>query len=344
VGVVDQAVKRLEAMERAGVQMPWRSADAADDRSATQEEGPAQARQPQLHQLAPLQSAFGAERAIQPGPVASVALPSADLDANSPSAVQSLLDKPGAAPTKRPVAKRVEIDLARLASLGYITPLSQQRSVIAEEFRVIKRPLLMNARVESEESVVRGNVIMLTSTLPGEGKTFSSINLAMSIAGEHGKTVLLIEADSARPAVLDRLGIPRANGLFDVLADDTVGLADVILQTNVDGLSVLPVGTPSPRSTELLASDSMRRLIERLAQEDPDRIVIFDGPPLLPSVEGRELAAHAGQVVMVVEFGKTSRAKLAQAMAMLDRCPVVMTLLNKSQAGNASASYGYYAY
>ncbi len=339
MGVVDQAIKRLEAMERAGVEMPWRSTTAASANTAGHESVVRKTSPLQDEVVAHIESP--ADQSAQP--VNGSATPGAQTDAE-PNALRS---KSGAGESfAQPSAsgRRIEIDLACLAGLGYITPLNQQRSTIAEEFRVIKRPLLMNARVESEEAVLHGNIIMVTSSMPGEGKTFSSINLAMSMAGEPGKTVLLIEADSARPAVLSRLGVAEPVGLFDVLANESLSLADVVLQTNVDGLFVLPVGTPSPRSTELLASDRMRLLIEQLAQEDPNRIVIFDGPPLLPSVEGRELAAHAGQVVLVVEFGKTVRSKLSQAMAMLERCPIVMTLLNKSQTGESSASYGYYAY
>ncbi len=150
----------------------------------------------------------------------------------------------------------MEIDLARLSANGYVTPAAA-RSRLAEEFRVIKRPLLTNARGKSAAPIANANRIMVTSALPGEGKTYVSLNLAMSIAMELDTSVLLVDADASRPAVLDRLGLPPSRGLLDLLVDPALSLDECVLATNVERLSILPAGTQQSQATELLASESM---------------------------------------------------------------------------------------
>ncbi|HEU5297178.1 MAG TPA: chromosome partitioning ATPase, partial [Burkholderiaceae bacterium] len=142
-----------------------------------------------------------------------------------------------------PAAKQVTIDLKRLGAMGYLTP-DGSRTQLANEFRVIKRPLLKNVFDRSAAPVERANLIMVTSSLPGEGKTFVAVNLALSMAMELDKTVLLVDADVARPSVLTRLGLPPTLGLLDVLSDTSVQLSDCLLRTNIDGLTILPAGAP----------------------------------------------------------------------------------------------------
>lgn len=238
-------------------------------------------------------------------------------------------------------SRSVAIDLGRLAAMGYVTP-DTPRTQLADEFRVIKRPLLANALGRSAAPVARGNLIMVTSALPGEGKTFTAINLAMSIAMELDHTVLLVDADVARPAVLERLGLPASKGLLNLLTDPQIELADVLLRTNVEKLAILPAGTHHDRATELLASEGMNRLLEDLAGRYPDRIIVFDAPPLLPSTESRVLATRMGQVVVIVEAEKTPQSALEQALATIESCPVVMTLLNKVARSDVGSYYGYY--
>ncbi len=238
-------------------------------------------------------------------------------------------------------APRVEIDLGRLQTMGYLAP-GAPRTQLADEYRVIKRPLLKNIVGTSAAGVARPNLVMITSALPGEGKTFSAINLALSIASEMDRTVLLIDADVQRPAVLDRLGLPHAKGLLDVLTDPEVGVQDVLLRTNIEKLSILPAGSPQSHATELLASDAMARLVDEMASRYPDRVLIFDAPPLLPSTESRVLATHMGQVVMVVAADRTPQASAMEALATIESCPLVMTLLNKARRSGAGSYYGYY--
>ena len=244
-----------------------------------------------------------------------------------------------AAPGDLPASPQVEIHLERLTAMGYVSPQAPA-SRRAEEFRMAKRPLLMNARGNPAAPVVHANRIMVTSSLPREGKTFVSINLALSIAMERDTTVLLIDADVTRPAVLERLALPPSKGLLDVLSEPGLDVQSVLLRTNIERLSILPAGTLQEQATELLASKSMSVLVDKLASRFPNRILLFDAPPLLGSTESRVLAAHMGQVVFVVEADRTPQRQVLDALATLENCPVVMTLLNKASSSEAGSYYG----
>ncbi len=249
--------------------------------------------------------------------------------------------RPGAA---QAVSRRVEIDLKALAALGVGVP-GAARSQIADQYRVIKRPLIKNAMGKGASVIAHGNLIMVTSALPGEGKTFTSINLALSIAAELDNTVLLVDADVARPSLMRMLGLPTDSpGLLDLVQDDSMDMASVLLSTNVEKLSILPSGTPHPRATELLASEAMVKLLEEVAARYPDRIIVFDSPPLLITTESRVLATHMGQIVMVVSAGKTLQADVKRALATIESCPVKLLLLNRSSSlfkGGYGYGYGY---
>lgn len=237
---------------------------------------------------------------------------------------------------------QVEIDLKRLARMGGVTP-DAERSQVAEEFRLIKRPLLANAFGQGGAAVRNGNLIMVTSALPGEGKSFCSLNLAISIAMEMERTVLLVDADVARPRLPEYLGIRAGKGLLDVLQDPKLELSEVMLRTNIPKLSLLPAGHPYKHGTELLASSAMSRLVADLANRYPDRVIIFDSPPLLSTSEPSVLATHMGQIVMVVEAEKTSQEAVKEALSQLESCEVIGMVLNKATAvlGNDNY-YGYY--
>lgn len=245
-----------------------------------------------------------------------------------------------------PVSRTAHIDLGALAARGMVTP-DEPRSSIAEEFRVIKRPLLRNATDTSAVRIENANLIMVTSALPGEGKTFSAINLAISMAMELDYTVLLVDADVSRPSVFRQLGLPPERGLMDVLAGEVTDLSEVLLRTNIEKLSILPAGMPHQRATELLASENMNRLLKQIASRYSDRIVIFDSPPLLVTTESRVLATHMGQVLVVVEAERTTHASVKQALATIESCPIKLMMLNKSRQSGPGSYYGYgygYAY
>ena len=234
------------------------------------------------------------------------------------------------------------INLARLHRMGVVSP-DAEKSQIAEEFRIIKRPLIANAFGQGTARVKNGNLIMITSSLPGEGKSFCAINLAISMAMEMDRTVLLIDADVAKPRVPEYLGIHADKGLLDVLQDKDLKLSDVLIRTDIAKLTVLPAGRTYKRATELLASAAMTRLVEDIGNRYPDRIILFDSPPLLATSESSVLATHMGQIVMVVEAEKTSQDAVREALSHIQSCEVVGMLLNKTTpTPGADYYYGYY--
>ncbi len=241
------------------------------------------------------------------------------------------------------VSQQVQIDLEALAAAGIVSP-NAPRSQVADQYRVIKRPLVSNAMGKGPTVIANGNLIMVTSSVPGEGKSFTAINLAISIAAELDNTVMLVDADVARPSVLRVLGLPAGPGLLDLLLDNSAELSSMLLKTNIDKLSILPSGTPHVRATEMLASDAMTNLLADMAKRYTDRIIIFDSPPLLLTTEARVLATHMGQIVMVVQAEKTLRSDVQDALATIEACPVKMMVLNQARttsAGGYGYGYGY---
>lgn len=237
--------------------------------------------------------------------------------------------------------RSVEINLARLHQMGMVTA-DGGRTTAAEDFRIIKRPLLRNAAEAVRQGRRNGNLVVVTSALPGEGKTYCAVNLAMSIAMEKDHTVLLVDADVARPSVLRVLGLPGAPGLMDILLDERMGLADVILRTNIASLSLLPAGRNHQHATELLASQAMCALLADIASRYPERIVIFDAPPLLLTSEANVLAARMGQVILVVEAETTTQRDVREALRRLENCPQVDLICNKAHAFAGAGYDGYY--
>jgi receptor protein-tyrosine kinase len=234
----------------------------------------------------------------------------------------------------------IQLDLARLADLNFVS-LTSERRVINEEYRVIKRKLLNNAFGGLSHTLTHPNLIMVTSSRPGEGKTFTSVNLALSMALEKDKTVLLVDADVLRPMVAKTLNFTAENGLTDYLSSDALDVEDVLLSTNVDRLKILVAGRQHHLSTELLASEKMLKLAAEFASRYPDRIVIFDAPPLLGVNETAVLAAMCGQAVVVVEENQSKLAEIDQAVALLPEALAIGFVINKAHR-NQGKGYGYY--
>jgi receptor protein-tyrosine kinase len=235
------------------------------------------------------------------------------------------------------------LDFTKLQLAGFVTP-SGTRTRIAEEYRVIKRPLLLKALATGEEAIDHGNMIMVTSANPGEGKTFTAVNLALSIASERDLHVLLVDADVQRPNIFKTLGVAEEKGLLDVLSGETGDIGDVLIRTNIRNLSLISAGTPALATTELLASQKMANLMEDMARRYPDRIIIFDAPPVLASSEPSVLALHVGQVVVVVEAGRTGQRALEETLNHISVCPNISLVLNKAEVQNRSDRFGAYSY
>jgi protein-tyrosine kinase len=265
------------------------------------------------------------------------------IDAYSGRSVNFQKNVKPAQPQAASQSRLVELDFDALSAAGIVSPLAP-RTQIADQYRVIKRPLIENALGKGASIVANGNLIMVTSAVAGEGKSFTAINLAMSMATELDTTVMLVDADVARPSVMRVLGLPDGPGLLDLVLNDSTDLSNVLLRTNVDKLTILPSGTPHERATELLASDAMVRLIDDIAQRYSDRIIIFDSPPLLLTTEARVLATHMGQIVVVVRSGTTLQSDVKHALSTIEACPVKLMLLNQVTSlfkGRDVYGYGY---
>lgn len=310
MSLIEQAAKRLEELRRAGAEIaetsPAHDIDARAD-------------------AAPTPEAF--VRALDRRPHFS-----SPSRTGAPEDFRTHADHPG---------RQVEVDFATLKQRGFVTP-DAPKSQIAEEFRVLKRPIIRNAVGKNGVRVRNGNLVMVTSALPGEGKTFTSLNLALSIAMEVDSRVLLVDGDVAHPSIPQLLGSPNGPGLLDLLTRDDLDFADALVKTNIDKLAVLPAGSRHRRATELLASEQMASLLRELASRYSDRIVIFDSPPLLATTEARVLATHMGQIVMVVAADSTSHHAVTQALGTIEACEVVLMALNKARRTEVGTYYGYY--
>lgn len=236
-----------------------------------------------------------------------------------------------------------DLDLKALSDKGHISVLGERKQ-INEEYREIKRKLIANAFGAMSKTLNNPNIIMVTSSRPSEGKTFTATNLALSIAAEQDKTVLLVDADVLKPNVLNTLGLQRRKGLMEYLTGDVEDISEVLYSTNIDKLKIIPAGKSHHLSTEMLASQKMHETVDEFANRYPDRIVIFDTPPLIGINESAILANFAGQAVVVVEEGKTKVNDIKMSVERLNPEMAIGFVVNKSihHDTDGSGYYGYY--
>ncbi|MGD8414737.1 MAG: XrtA-associated tyrosine autokinase [Candidatus Latescibacterota bacterium] len=242
----------------------------------------------------------------------------------------------------KPLSRQINLNIGKLAESGFATP-AQTSSPLMNSYRMIKRPLINIARGKGSKKPVNPNVIMITSSMSGEGKSYTAINLAFSIAMEQDKHVMLVDADVNKPSHHEIFEVNNPLGLTDLLLGKVKGISEVLTKTSIPSLSLMFAGTQYPNATELLASQAMEDLITDISGRYPDRIVIFDSPPLLLTTEASALAPHMGQVVMVIEAEKTLKSQVENSLSLLSN-EVVMLLLNKVRAKSDEAGFGYYGY
>ncbi|MCW8883728.1 MAG: XrtA-associated tyrosine autokinase [Motiliproteus sp.] len=233
----------------------------------------------------------------------------------------------------------IEVNIERLVGFGMITP-DEDFTQIKEEYRYIKRPILNNAFGDNNGKLINSNLVMVSSSFPGEGKTFTAINLAISFALEQDRKVLLVDADVINPHICKRLDISEQKGLLDYLRG-SCEVSDIINDTNISNLKLLTAGTRSHHTTELLASDKMLTLMSELSTRYNDRIVVFDTAPILGASETGVLSQMIGQAVVVVEEERTTHGQLERALSQLDPKTAVGLVLNKSKKSRREY-YGYY--
>lgn len=237
----------------------------------------------------------------------------------------------------------LHIDYPRLRAHGLMPP-EEGAQRMADEYRRIKRPLLAGAFGKGAARLPHGNLIMVASSVPGEGKTFTSLNLALSIVQELDYTVLLVDADVAKPHISRVLRLDDRPGLIDVLLDESLDLQEVLVNTDVEGLRILPAGPVHRQSTELLASERMTALAAQMADRYPDRVLVFDTPPLLATTEAQAMSNLMGQVVLVVRAGSTPQQAVMQSLETLGQRAGVNVVLNQVRGTSSDPYYGYYGY
>ena len=238
-------------------------------------------------------------------------------------------------------ARTIVINQDALRVAGLLPPTHQERE-LAQQFRHIKRPLINNALGRGVVPIPQGNLVMVASAVPGEGKTFTSVNLALSMRLEEDVTVLLVDGDVVSPRISRILGVENEPGLLDVVRDPGVSVGSAILATDVPGLSFLPAGRPDANPTELLASTRMRDVVALLAGHDATRLVLFDSAPLLLTTESHALAQVVGQILVVVRADLTPQHVVLDALETLGEGKPVFLVLNQSMT-QPHAGY-YYQY
>ena len=257
----------------------------------------------------------------------------------------ALRPPPPLAPVARiapPVAVRTAtIDRELLSDNGLLVP-GAAIGVLAEEFRLAKRQLLLTARRLADHDPAKARTMLVCSPQPGDGKTHCAVNLAISMAAERDLRVLLVDADFAKPSVMSRLGVADGPGLLDALADPTLDVESCVVGTDIPNLSLLPAGASSTADTELIASERTPELIARLLAADPERFVIFDSPPALAASPAAVLALHVGQVMLVVRADRTSESDIRDTVHRLDGCEIIQLLLNSVSFAPDGARYGSY--
>lgn len=240
------------------------------------------------------------------------------------------------------------LDRDLLRENGMIVP-DGTVSALLEEFRIVKRELFAKATMlrGSDDARLRNkaNRVLISSPLPGEGKTYCATNLALAIAAEKESEVLLVDADFAKPSVLSTLGLEGGPGLMDALVDRTLKVADCVIPTDLPGLNVLPAGRSTGSDTEYLTTRHARETIESLGRGAAQRIVIFDSPPALAASPAAELAKLVGQTMVVCRADTTGRSALEDTVSLLSGCKDIELLLNAVQFSPSGRRFGsYYGY
>ena len=248
----------------------------------------------------------------------------ATTSAAAPSAPRPRNDADAPLPTRT-----ISINQDALRAAGMLPPAHQERE-LAQQYRQIKRPLINLALGRGVSRLPHGNLIMLASAVPGEGKTFTSLNLALSMQLETDITVLLVDGDVVNPRISQILGADNELGLLDVIRDPSLALRTVILPTDVPGLTFLPAGRQDANATELLASARTQEVISQLGSDDATRLVLFDSAPLLLTTESHALAQLVGQIVIVVKADQTPQQAVLDAIETLSDGKAISLVLNQS--------------
>jgi protein-tyrosine kinase len=253
-----------------------------------------------------------------------------------PSVVRT---EPSGVPESRPVHRTIAIDTGKLRAEGYLPEAAEQRR-FADYCHRIKRPLIDRALATGGPDNLR--VALISSALPGDGKSFIALNLAFSMARERDISVLLIDGDLPRARITRALGLQSEKGLLAALRDDHLDAESLVLDTDVPRFQVLAAGGPVDDVAELIASARMQEIMTRLLAQDPRRLVLLDSAPLLVSSEARALTRIPGQIVLVARADRTPRQALIEAIGQVERKKLLGIVLNDAPDVGAGGYYDYY--
>lgn len=301
----------------------------------------------------PLPAEAATARVSAAVPAFAPAVPETVIAPREPAPARAIVVETSEAPDVVPTAagpvefhgKAHAIDREHLREQGLIVPEAAV-SALLEEFRIVKRQILVQAAdLRRQNSGAKAQRVLISSPHPGEGKTYCALNLALAIAAEKESEVLLVDADFAKPSILSALGLPGGPGLMDALMDENIDVADCVLGTDIPGLWVLPAGDTTNHDSEYLASSRTAKVLARLTEGAPHRMVIFDSPPALAASPAAELAKYVGQAVVIVRADRTGQGALEDAISLLGACPNVQLLLNGAQFSPSGRRFGsYYGY
>jgi protein-tyrosine kinase len=226
-----------------------------------------------------------------------------------------------------------------LADSPLLVTLNDPNSPIAEEYRKMKSILVKMTSGEDFK-----NTLMVTSSIPGEGKSLTALNFAISLAQEFDHTVLLIDADLRRPTIHTYLNIKKQKGLADCLMGEA-DLSEAIIATGIGKLSIVTAGRIVSNPAELFSSNRMKDLLKEIKSRYHDRYIIFDTPPLLPFAETLSLAHLVDGVVFVVKEQSASQANVIDALDALKGCEVMGIVYNDtSTVHKLERYYSYRSY
>jgi protein-tyrosine kinase len=229
------------------------------------------------------------------------------------------------------------------AEYGKLTPdhpflvnLHDPQSPTAEEYRKLKSVLVKLTTGEQFR-----NCLMVTSSLPSEGKSLTALNLALSLAQELDHTVLLVDADLRRPSVHRYLGVEQGKGLSEVLTGEA-GLGETIIATGIGKLSIIRAGRSIDNPAEIFSSQRTKAVIQELKTRYPDRYIIFDTPPVLPFAESRSLAHLMDGVLFVIMERLATQANIKEALDSLKGSQLLGLVYNAATVDNNDGRYAYY--
>lgn len=260
----------------------------------------------------------------------SIQLPSPERQDNV-----SVLDRPSGYPEFEVRESIIDPSLVN----RHIVCIRDPHSTISEQYRKLRARVLASTRPDFQ------NTIMIASSDIGEGKSITSINFAIALAQELDHTVLLVDADLRKPAIHSYLGIQADRGLSEYLTGKA-DLSDVLINTGIGKLVLLPAGTPPPNPAELLSSKRMKDLVQEMKYRYSDRYIVFDSSPVLVSADAISLSHHVDGVLLVVQADKTSEKTVKKAVGVLNSAPLLGVVYNNvpDYLGKSTSPYNYYCY